>query len=440
VGEERRLGEGLGALLATLDIDAHGRVVPQDDAARRALADRAGRFSLLPSAHDLLMARRTPLAGGAPERPRCVFAGDLAAFSIADFVAFIHQSRLSGVLTVSASGGERGVVFKDGEVRGARSDAPGERIGEVALRLGFIAAGQLEEVERAGGAQPFGKALVDRGLVGANDLWKCLHEQVAAVFHAILLSRDGVFVLVDEDAELGTPLAVNTQSLLMDGIRRIDEMTLFRARIPSAGAYVRRAKPKVAITLHAPEQELFDLVDGRRTVAEIAQGAHVNVFDATKILYHLAAAGYVEAVEDPLASPAASPEERLAAIAAGFGGLLRDVAKAVAATGPLDPFLAGVRGFLSDAAGRFAPLWTLVVPGPDGGIEERAVLGNLGALRGAALAHVESSGDAGRFLFDGLRELMFFYLFQANERLSRAADERLALDVKRRFESLGELR
>jgi uncharacterized protein DUF4388 len=425
---------------ATLDIDAHGRVVPQDDAARRALADRAGRFALYPSAHDLLVARRTPLAGGAAARPRCVFAGDLSAFAIADFVAFIHQSRLSGVLGVSSPGGERGVVFKDGEVRGAHSDAPGERIGEVALRLGFVTAAQLEEVERAADAKPFGKALVDRGLLGANDLWKCLHEQVAAVFHAILLSRDGIFALVEEDGDLGTPLSVNTQSLLMDGIRRIDEMSLFRARIPSARAYVRRAKPKVAITLHAPEQELLDLVDGRRTVAEIAQGAHVNVFDATKILYHLAEAGYVEAVEDPLASPAASPEERLAAIAGGFGALLRDIARAVAAQGPLEPFLAGARAFLSDPTGRFAPLWTLVVPSHDGAVEERAVLGNLGALRGAALARVEPSGDPGRFLFDGLRELMFFYLFQANERLPRDADERLARDVKRRLEALGELR
>src|SRR3990172_4346227 len=90
-----------------IDIDAHGRLVPRDDAARRLLADRAGRFLLLPSAPDLLVARRTPTVGGSMPRPRCVLAGDLSAFPIADFVAFIHQSRLSGPLPVGSSRPDR---------------------------------------------------------------------------------------------------------------------------------------------------------------------------------------------------------------------------------------------------------------------------------------------------------------------------------------------
>jgi len=103
-----------------LDIDPHGRVIPGGDEARRALADRAGRFALLPAAPDLLVARRAPAAGGHAARPRVTLCGDLAGFPIADFIAFIHQSRLSGVLTVASAGAERSVAFKDGEVRSAQ--------------------------------------------------------------------------------------------------------------------------------------------------------------------------------------------------------------------------------------------------------------------------------------------------------------------------------
>jgi len=124
-----------------LDIDAHGRVVPRSDEARRALADRAGRFLLVPSAADLLVAHRTPALGGAGPRPRCILAGDLDGFPIGDFLAFVHQSRLSGRLTVVSGGAEREVSFRDGEVRSARSTAEGERIGEIALRLGFASEG-----------------------------------------------------------------------------------------------------------------------------------------------------------------------------------------------------------------------------------------------------------------------------------------------------------
>src|SRR5512147_2847757 len=96
-----------------LDIDPHGRLVPQSDEVRRTLADRAGRFLLLPAAPDLLVMRRTPAVGGASPRPRCILAGDLAGFPIADFIAFVHQSRLSGVLTVASAGAERAIAFKD---------------------------------------------------------------------------------------------------------------------------------------------------------------------------------------------------------------------------------------------------------------------------------------------------------------------------------------
>src|SRR5512133_343376 len=141
-----------------IDVDAHGRVVPGDDATRRALADRAGRFVLLPSATDLLLARRSAAVGGSAPRPRCVLAGDLSGFPIVDFVAFIHQSRVTGVLTVASDGAERSITFADGEVRGASSTATGERLGEVVVRLGFATPDQVAAATASG--QPVGRALV----------------------------------------------------------------------------------------------------------------------------------------------------------------------------------------------------------------------------------------------------------------------------------------
>ena len=417
-----------------LDIDPHGRVVPGGDEARRALADRAGRFALLPSAADLLVARRSPAAGGPTARPRVTLCGDLSGFPIADFIAFIHQSRLSGVLTVASPGAERSVAFKDGEVRSAQSTAAGERIGEVAVKLGFVGAAQVAEA--AASDRPLGKALVEAGALSANDLWKCFHEQVTAVFHAILLTPEGIFWLLDEDVadRLGAPLAVSTQSLLMDGIRRIDELSLFKARIPGPGASLRRRAPKRPISLRPVEQQLLDLVDGRRTVAELATAVHLNDFDATKVLYHLAEAGYVEAVAGGGAVPGTTPAARLEAVAAGYDEALRLVAAAI--PGPATPaFLEAVRAHLGDQSAPFAPLFRHLVPAADGGLDQPQLLGNLASLRGAALP----AGEAVRLLADALRELLFFYLFLAGDRIPREADEALGAQVRRRLDQLAGL-
>ncbi len=421
-----------------LDIDAHGRVVPADEGSRRALADRAGRFELQRSAPDLLVARRRLAAGGVGPPGRCLLAGDLSAFPLADFVGFVHQSRLSGLLSVSSPGGERAVLFAGGEVRGARSDAAGERIGEVALRLGYITPAQLEEVLRAdtGGGELFGKLLVERSLLSAASLWKCLHEQVASVFHGLLLAREGVFTVTEapEDAQ-GTALSVNTQALLMDGIRRIDELSLFRTRIPGPHVFLRRRQPKVPATLKPVEQELLALVDGRRTLAELARTAHLSEFDATKVLYHLSEAGWVEATEEAAAAELPLAERR-AALVSGMNDILRLIAAMVAEAGAPEPFAAGVRSYLSDAASRFAPLWRRASPGRGGSLDAAALLAAIAGLEGSRPAELEPSGDADRYLAEALRELMMFYLFQAGERLPREADERLGREVKRRFEAL----
>ncbi len=317
-------------------------------------------------------------------------------------------------------------------MRGARSTGSGERIGEVALRLGYVDARQLAEASQAG--KPIGKALVERGFLTAADLWKCIHEQVTAVFHAVLLARDGVFALIEDPAvDLGSPLSMNTQSLLMDGIRRIDEMALFLARIPGADAYLRRRQPAVPIALDRREEELLALVDGRRRVSELARALHLGEFDAMKTLYHLSEAGYVETAPGPAPDDSAP---RADAVAAAVGAILRLVAGEVAAAGEADSFAAGVRTFLSDRAGRFAPLWSGVGPAPDGSVDFAALLRNLSALDAPARQAMEPSGDAARLLLAAVRELMFFYLFQAGELLPRDRDERLNVEVKRRLAAL----
>jgi hypothetical protein len=434
----------MGSRLVPLhfDIDPHGRVAPGDDVVRRTLADRAGRFLLLPSVPDLLVARRTPSAGGPATGMRCILAGDLCAFPVADFIGFLHGANLSGTLTVSAGGVDRAVVFKDGEVRGAVSEGPGERIGEVALRLGFVKQAQLEAALGAAAGRPFGKVLVEMGFIAPADLWKSFHEQVAGVFHAILQAREGVFALVDQgDLELPPmPLAVNTQQLLMDGIRRLDEMGLFRSRIPGPSAFLRRRQPRRPVALKPLEEKLLQLVDGRRRLSDIAREAHLSEFDATKVLFHLAEAGYVEAVADPVVEVAADPDTRLGGIASGMNAIYRTVVLQVSAAGSLEPFLAAVKGFLADPLSPHAPLWKGLAMTRDGALEVPALLGNAASLRGPALARLEPSGDPARFLFDAMRELLFFLLFQAGERLGRDADEALSSEVKRRLEALGGLR
>jgi hypothetical protein len=219
----------------------------------------------------------------------------------------------------------------------------------------------------------------------------------------------------------------------MDGIRRIDELSLFKARIPGPDAFLRRREPARPMTLRPPELALLALVDGRRTVAEIATGAHLNEFDATKLLFHLAEAGYVEGVAAPLAT--ASPAERVPRVVAGMNELLRAVAEAVPASGRA-AFLDAAQAFLWDDANPWAPLVRGLPVTGDGSVDEAGLRRALDALDPAALAALDPSGAPAKVALEALREALFFWLFLVGERIPREADEALARAVKQKLAAL----
>jgi len=76
----------------------------------------------------------------------------------------------------------------------------------------------------------------------------------------------------------------------------------------------------------------------------------------------------------------------------------------------------------------------------DGTLDGAALALNAAALRSPAHPRFDPAGDPGQVLLDAMRELLFFLLFQAGERLDRDADEALSAEVKRRLEALGGLR
>src|SRR5688572_26800554 len=131
---------------ARFRLDARGLLTPDNNEAKEALVSRPGPYYLAPTSPDLLFFVRSPPVGGNIGRPRVVLAGDAGGFPLSDLIAFLSQSRWTGVIRVNAPSGERSLSLKDGEVKGAGSDDPADRLGEIMVRLGYVNRQMLEEV------------------------------------------------------------------------------------------------------------------------------------------------------------------------------------------------------------------------------------------------------------------------------------------------------
>lgn len=443
-------------------VDSRGNLATANGGAGSALSGREGYFRLQPTSPDWIVLLRSPAQGGVHEqRPRVVLAGDCGAFALADLIAFLGQSRWSGVLRVTSPTGERSLLLKDGDVRSAASDSSGDRIGEVMVRMGYVTRQALEKVLNEAPPSRIGKALVERGLIKAHDLYKCLNEQISEIFHGIMLSKDGAFALIDQEIDeraLTHNLSMSVNGLLMDSIRKIDELAQFRKRIPHGRMFVlphRVPEDK----LEPEEEQLLRYVDGRKTVIELGQAARLTEFDATRVVHHLLELRIVKVAEQagavpassassiaepaaakkPAAAPQAPAPQRSAhvvvtaeMVVSVFNTIFREVRDEVAQRGTLEPFLISANAALKGNGVSTSPVLNGLMFGDDGMLD--------GDQLHARYAQLSTEGNLGAdpiaALKQALSDVMFFLLFQAGELLESAADEELARRVKEHLASL----
>jgi hypothetical protein len=426
-------------------VDAKGQLVGETAEARSAIADRAGQYGMLATHADWLCFLRTPPKGGPAVPQRVILAVDASGFPISDFIGFLAQSRSSGVLRLHAGNYERTVSFKDGEVRGATSDDPSDRLGEVMARLGYVTRAEIEAALVQSPPSKIGRILVDRGVIAAHDLWKCLTHQVSEIFHALVLCREGTLVLVNQELEerQGHAMSMPIQSLLMDSIRKIDEMAHFRKRIPHGRMYVLR---KRAPDEGLEEEEILVLshVDGAKTILELGQASKMAEFDVTRVVFRLMEGGYAQLSESAMVEPPASRPhippagagkdaamvERGRPIIQVFNSIYKEIRNEVAKQGKEREFIQAANAAVSGEALSSSEVLAGLAFLSDGSLPEDALLAQFQKCR------EKLGADPAAFLKKALSDVMFFLLFQAGELLESRADEDLARRVKRLLQNL----
>jgi hypothetical protein len=265
---------------------------------------KPGVWKLLSTENELLLALRDHGDGLMTDltelNPRAaVLAGDMSEMQPSDLLNFLHQGRRTGVLLTRSDGTERGIVLIDGNVAWAISTSPGERLGELMVRMGLVEHARVDEALKGQreSDKRLGQILIDAGIVSADAVARGLRHQVNEIFLGLLVARSGNFVFlrgIDRE-RLPSILELDTQAMLLDGLRRLDEMELYRTRVASSDLAPRPGKPpRHPDDLSADEAQVLSLADGRRTVADIAMATALGDFETTKAVYKLVEAGLLE--------------------------------------------------------------------------------------------------------------------------------------------------
>ncbi|MGQ0538091.1 MAG: DUF4388 domain-containing protein [Gemmatimonadaceae bacterium] len=288
----------------------------------------------------------------AKERPNVAIEGPLRELGIHDVFQLLDLSRKTGRLRVTSAlrDNDGSVYFERGRVIAATIRSNPYPLGAVLLRAGKVSEGDLARAKamQSDGLERrrMGELLVAIGALTEKELERQVRLQVEAVVFELMSWQEGHFSFSEGtlgEIAVDALTSISTESLLMEGARRIDEWARIAHRIPHLDvipvlAPVDDTHPSL-LDLLPHEWEALALIDGVLDLRTIATALGRSDFDLARIAYGLLSTGVIELRE--VARPAISPSsgrdgDTLAAARAALregqlGEALRLATRAVAA-------------------------------------------------------------------------------------------------------------
>ena len=300
--------------------------------------------------------------------------GPLRELGIHDVFQLLDLSRKTGVLrVVSELRDDEGVVyFNNGRIVQATA-----RRCVIPVEAALLQSGRITErdITRARAKQSNGRAgaelpelLIEIGAVSAKEVERQLRSQIQSVVFELMSWSEGFFSFEERprsEIPAETRVAVSTESLLMEGARRIDEWSRIADTIPNINVVPELApvgddRDGPTLDLLPHEWQVLTMIDGTRDLREIATVLARDEFEIAKIAYGLARTGVIAVRNPHRATPGADDsaiDRRIAAARAlTRAGQHAEAADELRRTAQDDPLTARVHLELAFALARVGDL------------------------------------------------------------------------------------
>lgn len=254
--------------------------------------------------------------------------GNLDDFSLPEILQLIAVQQKSGVLKLTSSEDVAVVFFEGGRVVSTRDRRRHARdpLKPFLVQTGRLTDPQMRQIEtiEAESRRELTDILLSGNYLSSEELQHAVEEQIQDTLHHLLTWKTGSYHF-SGDARTVPKFAVNvrlnTEGLLMESMRRMDELSRYREALSSPAMVLRpRALAMPPKEMSSQEQRVLPLVDGLRPLRDIAVQSKLVEFEVYEALHHLLEQGVIE-VSLGAAPPKVTPlqEERKQEEPAGSG-------------------------------------------------------------------------------------------------------------------------
>ncbi|MCK5826753.1 MAG: DUF4388 domain-containing protein [Desulfuromusa sp.] len=265
-----------------------------------------------------------------------LISGVLEAGAITDLLSYFNMFRKTGILTIELEGGLKSLYFQQGEIVFATSSFSSEDLGEVLFSLGKIEQDTLRELRSLVNENTsLGKLLVERGIVAPRDLWLAARSQVEHIIYALFSANSGGFYFqsLPIEQEQILRLSMSTQNIIMEGLRRLDEKSLFMRKIISLDYFPLETGKDVADLTQAEARLMNATQAGQQTARDLFRKIGLREFDGMRTLFSLIEKRLVRMEE----TPTTEIEGLLGKILAAYNSLFKVIYSQVLKASPQFP-------------------------------------------------------------------------------------------------------
>jgi hypothetical protein len=173
-------------------------------------------------------------------------AGSIGSLSIAEVLSHIVSGMKTGKLVVTAGAARKTVSFRDGQIIFAASTQPHERIGRLLVRLRIITADVLREaLAQVKPGVKIGQVLISTGRVSPSNLYSAMTFLAREIAISLFELTEGGFLFLDGPvpSEEVLKLPERTRTILLEGMKRGEDVERLRRRIPATMRVRRGPRP-----------------------------------------------------------------------------------------------------------------------------------------------------------------------------------------------------
>ena len=229
--------------------------------------------------------------------------GNLRDFGLSDFLYLVDRGYKTGCLHLTRGDDSASLYFDKGKLVTAGRNGAQLRVTDVLLHRGKLSP---EQALLASGFQhngtPLSQVLTDQNVITREDLQRTLQQYIEESVYTLFGWADGEFRFEQNQRPASDApivlLPLSVENLIMEGVRRIDEWGRIKDRISSTDLVVRfieqPGEKAKGVNLSTEEWRVFARINGRNTLAEIAEKTGLSEFDVCRIVYGFLTAGLVE--------------------------------------------------------------------------------------------------------------------------------------------------